>query len=184
MLSAVQASSSWREIKQGETPLITVPVMEITSRDRKINELMLINDDLHKETRNLRNEYNELSNKYEKLRMAYEALERRCSNLSKTANRLERLANREALPPDDVRLSMPIHEMEMPSRANNALYWAGIKTLSQLLPMTEGELMRTPNIGRKSLADIKATLARFNLRLGTKIEEQTGELNAEDSDAR
>jgi len=184
MLSAVQASSGWREIKEGDAPLVTVPVMEITSRDRKINELMIINTDLHKETRNLRNEYNELSIKHEKLRTSYEALERRCSNLSKTANRLERLASREALPPDDVRLSMPLYEMEFPSRANNALYWAGVKTLGQLLPMTEGELMRTPNLGRKSLADIKATLARFNLRLGTKIEENSGELNAADSNAR
>jgi TPR repeat protein len=49
----------------------------------------------------------------------------------------------------------------------NALAASGFATLFELVTQTEQELMRSPNLGRKSLAEIKDVLATHGLALGT-----------------
>jgi DNA-directed RNA polymerase alpha subunit len=66
-----------------------------------------------------------------------------------------------------------IEDLEMSTRARSALHyysvWGGvttpIETLGQLVRLTESELLRQPNCGRKTLAEIKEMLAEYGLHL-------------------
>ena len=40
---------------------------------------------------------------------------------------------------------------------------------TDLRKLTENDLLKTPNLGRKSLAEIKGTLAKYNLTLGLSL---------------
>lgn len=53
-------------------------------------------------------------------------------------------------------------------RTENCLWAENILTLEQLCAMEDKELMHIPNFGRKSLLDLKDTLARKGLSLGAK----------------
>jgi TPR repeat protein len=53
----------------------------------------------------------------------------------------------------------------------NALAASGLATLFDLATQTEQNLMRSPNLGRKSLAEIKDVLAAHGLALGTMFPE-------------
>ena len=55
---------------------------------------------------------------------------------------------------------------EMTVRVTNALHCEEIKTVQQLIEKKEGELLRLPNFGRKSLNELKELLADHNLKLG------------------
>jgi DNA-directed RNA polymerase alpha subunit len=50
-------------------------------------------------------------------------------------------------------------------RITNSLSALGIRSWSDLIQYSESELLRTPNLGRKSLKEIKETLARKGLKL-------------------
>ena len=50
-------------------------------------------------------------------------------------------------------------------RAENCLIGAGIHRISQLIKMTQDDLMRLPNFGKLSLKDVKDTLKANNLSL-------------------
>ncbi len=65
-------------------------------------------------------------------------------------------------------LSKSIEHLELSVRSNNCLKSAGIDRIYELVQKTEDELLKTKNFGRKSLAEIKETLA--NLGLGLNIE--------------
>ncbi len=65
-------------------------------------------------------------------------------------------------------LSKSIEHLELSVRSNNCLKSAGIDKIYELVQKTEDELLKTKNFGRKSLAEIKETLA--NLGLGLNIE--------------
>jgi DNA-directed RNA polymerase subunit alpha len=71
------------------------------------------------------------------------------------------------LPQADV-LAKTIDHLELSVRSNNCLRSAGIERIYELVQKTEDELLKTKNFGRKSLAEIKETLA--NLGLGLNIE--------------
>lgn len=75
----------------------------------------------------------------------------------------------EALP-FDVNLLKKIDELELSVRSQNCLSNAAIKYIGSLVTKTEGEMLRTPNFGRKSLNEIKELLASMNLRFGMEIE--------------
>jgi Bacterial RNA polymerase, alpha chain C terminal domain len=47
-----------------------------------------------------------------------------------------------------------------------------IATVADLVRMTEGELLREPNFGRKSLDAVERVLAEHGLRLGMKLAEE------------
>lgn len=54
------------------------------------------------------------------------------------------------------------------TRVVNCLKTEGVKTIGDLLCWCEHQLLKTPNLGKKSLAEIKTILARVNLSLGQK----------------
>ena len=65
-------------------------------------------------------------------------------------------------------LAKPIEHLELSVRSNNCLRSAGIERIFELVQKTEDELLKTKNFGRKSLSEIKETLA--NLGLGLNLD--------------
>ncbi|MBM4211831.1 MAG: DNA-directed RNA polymerase subunit alpha [Gammaproteobacteria bacterium] len=63
-----------------------------------------------------------------------------------------------------------VDELELTVRAANCLKSENIHYIGDLVQRPESELLRTPNLGRKSLAEIKAVLASHGLALGMQIE--------------
>lgn len=59
-----------------------------------------------------------------------------------------------------------VDELELSVRAANCLKNDNIVYIGDLVLKTEGEMMKTPNFGRKSLNEIKKILADLNLSLG------------------
>jgi hypothetical protein len=69
---------------------------------------------------------------------------------------------REGAPLDVV----PISVLDLSARSENALANGNnVKTLADLTSLRETDLWRTPNLGRKSVTEIKDTLASFDLSL-------------------
>lgn len=52
-----------------------------------------------------------------------------------------------------------IKEWSISIRTANCLHYADVRTLSELLSLTESELLKTPNFGRKSLNELKQYIA-------------------------
>ena len=65
-------------------------------------------------------------------------------------------------------LAKPIEHLELSVRSNNCLRSAGLEKIYELVQKTEEELLKTKNFGRKSLSEIKETLA--NLGLGLNLD--------------
>ena len=61
---------------------------------------------------------------------------------------------------------MPISDFELSVRARNCLRQMNIKTLGDLLRISESELLSYKNFGETSLNEIKAMLAQKGLTLG------------------
>ena len=55
-------------------------------------------------------------------------------------------------------------------RSANCLKAEGIERVGDLIQRTENDLLRTPNLGKKSLTEIKSVLAEHGLSLGMKLE--------------
>ena len=70
-------------------------------------------------------------------------------------------------------LSIPVTDFELSVRARNCLKKMNIRTLGDLLHVTEAELLTYKNFGETSLVEIKSMLASKNLRLGQMLEEGT-----------
>jgi DNA-directed RNA polymerase subunit alpha len=66
-------------------------------------------------------------------------------------------------------LSKSIEHLELSVRSNNCLKSAGIEKIYELVLKTEDELLKTKNFGRKSLAEIKETLATLGLGLSLEL---------------
>jgi DNA-directed RNA polymerase subunit alpha len=66
-------------------------------------------------------------------------------------------------------LAKMIDHLELSVRSNNCLRSAGIERIYELVQKTEDELLKTKNFGRKSLAEIKETLAHLNLGLNIEL---------------
>ena len=64
-----------------------------------------------------------------------------------------------------------IDELALSVRARNCLTAAGIKRVGDLVQMTEAELLKTKNFGRKSYKEIKELLTDMGLSLGMKLQE-------------
>jgi len=75
-------------------------------------------------------------------------------------------------PPVDIDpvLMQPVDDLELTVRSANCLKAENIYYIGDLVQRTEAELLKTPNLGKKSLTEIKDVLAKFNLALGTKVE--------------
>src|SRR5690349_16621981 len=61
--------------------------------------------------------------------------------------------------------NFPIEELELGVRSYNCLKRVGIETIGDLVSKTEAELAAIPNFGKKSIEEVKETLATHGLRL-------------------
>jgi DNA-directed RNA polymerase subunit alpha len=67
-------------------------------------------------------------------------------------------------------LLRPIDDLELTVRSANCLKAESILYIGDLVQRTEVELLKTPNLGKKSLTEIKDVLASHDLSLGMKLE--------------
>lgn len=67
-------------------------------------------------------------------------------------------------------LLKPIDELELTVRSANCLKAENIQYIGDLIQRTEVELLKTPNLGKKSLNEIKAVLSEMGLTLGVRLE--------------
>ena len=70
----------------------------------------------------------------------------------------------------DPTLLRPVDDLELTVRSANCLKAENIYYIGDLIQRTENELLKTPNLGRKSLNEIKEVLASRGLTLGMKLE--------------
>ncbi len=69
-------------------------------------------------------------------------------------------------------LETPVTDFELSARARNCLKKMNIRTLGDLLRVSEAELMAYKNFGETTLAEIKAMLAQKSLHLGQALDQQ------------
>lgn len=76
------------------------------------------------------------------------------------------------LPPADVdpKLMQSVDDLELTVRSANCLKAENVYYIGDLVQKTESELLKTPNLGKKSLTEIKEVLSKFGLNLAMKVE--------------
>ena len=62
-----------------------------------------------------------------------------------------------------------VYKLELSIRVQNAFKINDINYLGDLVIMTEGQLLRTPNFGRLSLNEVKQCLNKHNLHFGMDV---------------
>ena len=70
----------------------------------------------------------------------------------------------------DPSLLRPVDDLELTVRSANCLKAESIYYIGDLIQRTEVELLKTPNLGKKSLTEIKDVLASRGLSLGMRLE--------------
>ena len=97
---------------------------------------------------------------------------RACSSTSSVFAQLEgtALPAEQPSPAVDPILLRPVDDLELTVRSANCLKAENIYYIGDLIQRTETELLKTPNLGRKSLNEIKEVLASRGLTLGMKLE--------------
>ena len=76
----------------------------------------------------------------------------------------------EQVQPDvDPILLRPVDDLELTVRSANCLKAEDIYHIGDLVQRSEMELLKTPNLGKKSLNEIKAVLAEYGLTLGQRM---------------
>lgn len=70
----------------------------------------------------------------------------------------------------DRNLLKKVDELELSVRSQNCLKNDNIVYIGDLVRKTEGEMLKTPNFGRKSLNEIKEVLAGMGLRFGMEVD--------------
>jgi len=73
-------------------------------------------------------------------------------------------------PEIDPILLRPVDDLELTVRSANCLKAENIYYIGDLIQRTEVELLKTPNLGKKSLTEIKEVLAIHALSLGMRLE--------------
>lgn len=73
-------------------------------------------------------------------------------------------------PEVDPVLLRPVDDLELTVRSANCLKAEQIYYIGDLIQCTEVELLKTPNLGKKSLTEIKSVLATKGLSLGMRLE--------------
>ena len=76
-----------------------------------------------------------------------------------------------AAPMVDPILLRPVDDLELTVRSANCLKAENIFLIGDLIQRTEVELLKTPNLGKKSLNEIKDVLATRGLSLGVRLED-------------
>ena len=93
---------------------------------------------------------------------------RRCSSISQGQDEVAVEADR-ARSVDPI-LLRPVDELELTVRSANCLKAENIHYIGDLVQRTEVELLRTPNLGKKSLTEIKEVLESHGLTLGMRLD--------------
>ena len=81
----------------------------------------------------------------------------------------ERVSAPVAPPMPDPVLMQPVEDLELTVRSANCLKAESIIYIGDLVQRTEVELLKTPNLGKKSLNEIKDVLAQRNLSLVMRV---------------
>jgi len=89
------------------------------------------------------------------------------SSLSDVTSSIKLVSQQSSIDPILLR---PVDELELTVRSANCLKAENIYYIGDLIQRTETELLKTPNLGRKSLNEIKDVLAARGLTLGMKLE--------------
>ena len=76
----------------------------------------------------------------------------------------------EEIPPVDPIMLRPVDELELTVRSANCLKVEKIYYIGDLVTRKETDLLKTPNLGRKSLNEIKDVLAARGLSLGLELD--------------
>jgi len=76
----------------------------------------------------------------------------------------------EERPSIDPLLLRPVDDLELTVRSANCLKAENILLIGDLIQRTEVELLKTPNLGKKSLTEIKDVLAQRGLSLGMRLD--------------
>ena len=74
-------------------------------------------------------------------------------------------------PKIDLEFLRPVDDLELTVRSANCLKSENILYIGDLVRRTDAELLKAPNLGRKSLNEIKAVLATRGLKLGTDLKD-------------
>ena len=74
------------------------------------------------------------------------------------------------VPDVDPILLRPVDDLELTVRSANCLKAENINYIGDLIQRSENELLKTPNLGRKSLNEIKEVLASRGLTLGMRLD--------------
>jgi DNA-directed RNA polymerase subunit alpha len=82
----------------------------------------------------------------------------------------EQAEEKQAEPEIDPVLVRPVDDLELTVRSANCLKAENIYYIGDLIQRTEVELLKTPNLGKKSLTEIKDVLASRGLTLGMRLE--------------
>ena len=86
------------------------------------------------------------------------------------AEHVEELLATSDEPEIDPTLLRPVDDLELTVRSANCLKAESIYYIGDLIQRTEMELLKTPNLGKKSLTEIKEVLASRGLTLGMRLE--------------
>jgi len=78
-----------------------------------------------------------------------------------------------AQPQVDPILLQPVDDLELTVRSANCLKAENIYYIGDLVQRTEADLLKTPNLGKKSLTEIREALRSHNLDLGMTLENWT-----------
>jgi DNA-directed RNA polymerase subunit alpha len=76
----------------------------------------------------------------------------------------------QSTPDFDPVLLRPVDDLELTVRSANCLKAENIYCIGDLVLRSENELLKTPNLGKKSLTEIKDVLASRSLSLGMRLE--------------
>jgi DNA-directed RNA polymerase subunit alpha len=82
----------------------------------------------------------------------------------------EQAEAKSAEPDVDPILLRPVDDLELTVRSANCLKAENIYYIGDLIQRTEVELLKTPNLGKKSLTEIKDVLASRGLSLGMRLD--------------
>ena len=117
---------------------------------------------------------------------AEEAIRRAAEILSEQLDVFVKLKGQETpttndnVPKVDPILLLPVDDLELTVRSANCLKAENIFTIGDLVQKTEMALLKTPNLGRKSLTEIKDVLANRSLALGMRLENWPGQASLQE----
>jgi DNA-directed RNA polymerase subunit alpha len=92
-------------------------------------------------------------------------------NLDELPGTSPETGGRQPVPQVDPILLRPVDDLELTVRSANCLKAENIFLIGDLIQRTEVELLKTPNLGKKSLTEIKDVLATRGLSLGMRLED-------------